>query len=531
MLAFFPVFVITLPAWAVHVLAFVVPVAYAAAFAYAAGRILAKKPGGSAPGVGELLAPTCSARPYPIILGTPPVDPAPNVLSWWGKAYYPIRHKSTTVGSYIRIQCHLGLWQRGIDGVLQAYCNGVCVWPTVKDETDFAAEGLTTMNIAAGNVFGGPLAGGGIDTNMTIEYGDDAQTQNAELVAEYGADVPAHRGFVGALGMVAWTNNAQIPQIAMLAKATKKMPDGTDIWYVAKATIGTLDANPAHMIYKLLTIDKWDGGEGMTAEDFDEDTWTAAADTLYDEGLGLSAIVTPEGEAVQDVIDQILIVISGVIRRDHATGKLQLKLIRDDYEIDELPIFDANDVTAISNFQRPSPYAIPSRTLVNWSNRLHPAAAPAPGQYNDSTLITMQGGRVNEQVWNMPLICDADVANAVAGRLGRQSGAMGVPMTLTCKRTMSHLRAGDAFRLSFAHPNLTITQMVVRVGEVNLGSLAAPAVTIKVSEDVFATGYTVMGAPPASAAPPETGFDGEFAIDTIDVSATATVAVTSTVPA
>ena len=57
--------------------------------------------------------------------------------------------------------------------------------------------------------------------------------------------------------------------------------------YSAKADVGG-DMNPAHILREVLTDPDW--GMGYPEADVDNASFTAAADTLYSEGMGMSIL-------------------------------------------------------------------------------------------------------------------------------------------------------------------------------------------------------------------------------------------------
>lgn len=77
---------------------------------------------------------------------------------------------------------------------------------------------------------------------------------------------------------------------------------------------------------------------GLKPERLDDESWRAAAATWYSEGLGLCMKWSRSGsiaEFAQSVIDHA----GAVIYTSRSTSKLVLKAIRDDYELEDLPLF------------------------------------------------------------------------------------------------------------------------------------------------------------------------------------------------
>lgn len=131
------------------------------------------------------------------------------------------------------------------------------------------------------------------------------------------------------------------------------------------------DYNPAHAIWYVL-VDL----VGIPEEMLDETSFLAAAQTLYDEGRGVSALMRAEVSAkdwVQTVLqhaDGVLIwgTVSGV-------GKLQLKLVRDNYDTETLPVVDVADLLSQPRFDRLSWPETLGEVKVQYNKRIYPPSA------------------------------------------------------------------------------------------------------------------------------------------------------------
>lgn len=102
------------------------------------------------------------------------------------------------------------------------------------------------------------------------------------------------------------------------------------------------DANPAEVIYAILTNKDWGCGYDISEDTVDLDSLKKMGKTLEQEGLGISCLMTNISQA-NEYISKILTHINGVKYDDPLTGKLTFKLIRDDYDRDELKVFDTSN--------------------------------------------------------------------------------------------------------------------------------------------------------------------------------------------
>jgi hypothetical protein len=125
------------------------------------------------------------------------------------------------------------------------------------------------------------------------------------------------------------------------------------------------DMNPAHIIRECLTDPDW--GMGYAESDIDDTSFIAAADTLYDEGMGISILWDRENtlEAfVQDIVRHI----DAALYVDRSTGKFVLKLIRDDYDPEAIITLGPSEIESVENYRRPAFGELINAVTVNyWS--------------------------------------------------------------------------------------------------------------------------------------------------------------------
>ena len=125
----------------------------------------------------------------------------------------------------------------------------------------------------------------------------------------------------------------------------------------------------------------------------------------------------------------------------------------------------------------------------------------------------------------MPGICSATLANTVVNRLGRAYSKMAAKLRLKCKQTMRGVHWGSVFAISYDDPDLSITQMAVRVVRINYGTIRDNTIEMDVVEDVYATSESVFGSPPSTqwTAPDQTS--GQVKYDKVTVTAAFTAAL------
>lgn len=240
----------------------------------------------------------------------------------------------------------------------------------VNQIKDITVGGLSVMNdgemicldqggqlylINKPELFGGDEKEGGVKGPIYFYNGArDQELQPAiptavgtlpDIAATLGGDVPNFRGVVTWWfdGLVCSLNPYPKEWAFRLARTNAGWWDENP-WYPEKATIGMFSEsggyihamNAAHILYEINTNPEW--GRGMPAELLDENSYIYAANTLCGEGLGL-CLPWFRQETIKDFIPIIIDHIAGAQYVDRSTGKMTLRLIRNDYDPDDLPVF------------------------------------------------------------------------------------------------------------------------------------------------------------------------------------------------
>jgi hypothetical protein len=250
-----------------------------------------------------------------------------------------------------------------------------------------------------------------------------------------------------------------------------------DIWEPDLARIGD-DMNPAHILYQAHTNGDWAMGWPRALIG---DTFATAAETLYNEGFGLSFFWTQQEKI--DVFCQIVLDhIAGVIYPNRRTGQFELKLIRDDYDPDTLEEFDPGNILEMQSFQRGGYGETVNEVIVIYTNPLTGKdIATPPGQ--DMANIRAQGGAVITRKIHYPGITSAELALRVRDR---ELIAGSTPLAkgrIVVDRTAWAVVAGDVRKLTWPIEN--IEGLVVRVLDVKYGTLLDGAITVDFAEDVW----------------------------------------------
>jgi len=117
----------------------------------------------------------------------------------------------------------------------------------------------------------------------------------------------------------------------------------------SQETTSCPDMNPAHIIRECLTDKEW--GMGYTDADIDDVAFTAAADTLYAEQMGISILWQREN-TIEAFVQDIVRHIDAALYVDRRTGKFVLKLIRS--EATPTLTLGPNNIERVENYKRPA---------------------------------------------------------------------------------------------------------------------------------------------------------------------------------
>jgi hypothetical protein len=240
-----------------------------------------------------------------------------------------------------------------------------------------------------------------------------------------------------------------------------------------------VDMNPAHIIRECLTNNEW--GMGYAEADIDDDSFIAAADTLFDEQLGMSLLWDRE-TTIEAFIDEVVRHIDAALYVDRRTGKFVLKLIRDDYSASDLITLDPTNIERVENYRRPT-----FGELINTVTVLYmecPDDVQASVTVQDIALIQMQGGSIGATIEYMGF---SNRRNAMYAAQ-RDLRALAIPIlscTIYTNAEAASLDIGDAFK--FEWPDYHEDAIIMRVTGMAFGDGKTRRIRIHAVQDVFGT--------------------------------------------
>jgi len=441
-----------------------------------AARMQPKTEKPTAAGLEDFSFPSAAERPIQVLAGTRRIS-GPNVL-WYGD----LRNtaiKTVTKGMFSSKKTVTGY--RYFMGVQLGICHGPDVQlREIKFGDDVAWSGLSMggpIQIDKPALFGGDTNGsGGVSGTLRFHPGSWTQIPNEYLVGRVGGDlVSAIRGVSYCVLEGMYIGNSSSPQATSFV--VSRFPKSPDERFSDYEQIG-LDANPAFFMYEMITHGLYGADLGHSSVDMD--SFTSAAKTLFDEGLGISAVIDSSTTA-GDVINDIKRVIQGSLQTDPATGALKLRLIRNDYTVDELPRLDQSNIKNLSGFTRGSLNTAITEVKLKYTSIDDDFAERTVIAQNNA--VRIHKGDSDGQVVQMPMISARDTASKI---VMREMASASVPLatcTAECNRGPAHTEVGDVVRLSW--PAEGVDNLVMRVTGVDLGAPQDGSVRLTLVQDVF----------------------------------------------
>ena len=245
-----------------------------------------------------------------------------------------------------------------------------------------------------------------------------------------------------------------------------------------------IDMNPAHIIRECLTDPEW--GMGYTEDDIDADSFTAAADALYAEGLGVS-LLWDRQIRLEEFIDEIRKHIDAAIYVSRQSGKFVIKLIRNDFDPDDLLVLDENNVARIDDPSRPSfGELVNSVSVAYWDVA---TGKDASLTVTDTAMVQTQGAVINTTL-QYPGFTNARNASVAAQRDLRSLSSPALKCTIYANSEAKDLNIGDAFKLSWSRWGLS--DVVMRVANISFGTGRNNQVRIEATQDTFDTRTSVV---------------------------------------
>lgn len=359
----------------------------------------------------------------------------------------------------------------------------------------------TTVVLDNPNLFGGEKKEGGIRGLMTWLPGASSQLLSDFLAARFGrtgATCPGFRGFASLFltganptpsGFYVGSNN---PYLKAPSVRVRRPSIGLNPTYalinLPNDSKGNAQkaSNPAHMLYECLV----DTDFGMSADPttIDKNSYEAAAVTLFNEGFGLAMLWRRQSK-IEDFIGEIVDHIQAVQYTDPITGLWTIKLLRDDYDPNTVPVMTVDNAN-LSNFRRKLWGEIANEVVVTWTNPETEKEETVSSQ--DLAAISRQGGTISSSK-NYYGVRSQALAMTLAQR---DLAAMVHPFAAAdaeVDRSQWQLTPGSVVKLVW--PEHGINGVFMRAMSVGRGSPRSRKIQLALQEDIFALGRSSYGTP------------------------------------
>ncbi|MGO1069561.1 phage tail protein [Lysobacter sp. CA199] len=391
--------------------------------------------------------------------------------------------KKQTVGHRYLFGLHMGLSRGPLDEIVEIRVGDREAWKGSITKT-------SRILINKPDLFGGDKGEGGIKGWLDVLMGDAAQAVLPMLSALHGTPTPAFRGVTTQYfdGQIAANNPYPKPWKMRVRRALAGW-DGAP-WYPEKAMVplasGAIRAmNPAHILVECLTNRDW--GRGLDRGVLDEASYRRAADTLHAEGFGL-CLRWNRQSSIADFMQVVIDHIGAAQYTDRSTGRLTLKLLRDDYRVEDLPLFDyESGLLAIEEDEGGAQDGAMNQLIVTWYDPIKDEERQI--RVEDLAGIQATGG-VASSTTEYKGLPTAELAGRVATRDLTIACSGLKRLKLRFDRRGGVLAPGGVFRIR--DPFRGLDNLVLRVGTFDDGKLAEGAITVAAVQDVFglpATAY------------------------------------------
>jgi hypothetical protein len=404
------------------------------------------------------------------------------------------KSKSVTIGYRYYFGIHMGIARGPIDELVEIKVGDLTAWSGSLTSSQ-------TFQIDAGELFGGDKKEGGIVGPCDLMMGEPTQGINAKLAAMIGGLVPAFRRTVTLFFDGEVCAMSPYPKAwKFRARRAVKGWDG-DAWYPEKAIISLNNnqikaMNAAHILYECASNREW--GRGLPRALIDEDSFVNAANKLCSECFGL-CLRWARTDDLDSFVQQVINHVGGAVYFNRYTGKWTFRLIRDDYNINDLPLFTLDDgLIDISEDASSSDSAV-NEQIVTY---VDPITGDG-GQVRVQSLGSFQAlGAIYTTTNDYPGIPTAELANRVAMRDLKSKGNTLKRYTVTLDRRAYKLQPADVIRISV--PSLGIENMVLRLLVIKEGKFGDGTLTFTCMQDIFGLPDTVyQEVEPPSWVPPD----------------------------
>ena len=255
----------------------------------------------------------------------------------------------------------------------------------------------------------------------------------------------------------------------------------------------------------LLLVQKF-GAAGLDSSRIDTTTFESAAYHLHTESQGCSMTIN-QARSADEYIKDLLRQIDGALDENPATGKVELRLVRAD--------FDPNQISEINRSNTVKLLGFAAGGWTDVVNKIRVLFMDRDNKYQDGSVTAQNQGNSaaqdsnEEQIIEMPYVHEENLARAIANRELQARSRPLTKMRAMCGRWAIRLMRGDPVRVVWSKPD--IAGRIFRVANVERGTLEDGAVAVDLVEDFNYTHRNKTPRPPVGGlvlTPPTDVFGG-----------------------
>ncbi|WP_281187456.1 phage tail protein [Vibrio harveyi] len=357
--------------------------------------------------------------------------------------------------------------------------------PIIDPEVGMHGD-IERIKIEEPQLFGASDQEGGVVGYVDIMLGKPSQQENDYLKKTFakGKAISAFRYLVSLVFRQVYMGNSPYPP-AVSAEAVRIQTgwDGNPIWSADLADTGN-GLNAAHIIYESTSCPEWGAGTKCN-----EASFRKAAEALKREKFGLNNHWMKQ-QAVEDFVKEICRYINATVYDDEASGEVAIKLIRDDYKVDDVLTID--DVVKVANVRRRSMSDTVNTVTVTYTD---------PKTFKQASVVVRNTAMLNNsrkpvgKTIAYPMIHDAELAYQVAMRELRVFSTPFISADVYVDTRYAHLQPADVVKVVDAKSGLN---HIFRIHSKRRGTPNSPTIRLQVVEDVFAPTFGLYTPPPSS---------------------------------
>lgn len=320
-----------------------------------------------------------------------------------------------------------------------------------------------------------------------VIFTTDGEPANTGYTAAQVAE--SAQAMTSALSASVYAMNIDLPDTSWTAYVDTTPRDGVPVvsggdpeqlLAVIRAALMHPDMNPAHILRELDTSKYY--GMRHPVDDIDDAAFTAAADKLYLEGMGFSYLWGFSGESsVNDFSNIICRHIDAIHAVSFQTGKLFLKLIRDDYDPDTLPVFDQSNIVRVLDAHCTAPHELVNKvTGTYWDpsvGKIRSISAVNPAAINGGTPVNA----ITEDFtgFSSARICALAIARELRAR-----GSQAWTFEIEVQRVGEKVDFGEPVKLNL--PGYNAHNLIMRVMDIQLMDTDDATIKLILSQDIYA---------------------------------------------